>query len=105
MIPELVYDHYLKVPVCITPDFIIRFEQHLHATFAHCDVFRWNKEVRQRLKESWHSVSSNHGGPIYAMHDVGDAKHEKFLKLFGFQPLDRKADKELWIWDNYGRSF
>lgn len=101
--PEVVHDHYLKVPVCKTEHYVIRFEEHLKGTFVHCDVFQWNKTIKENLQKSWDSVTSSHGGPIYALHDSHDRKHEKFLKLFGFKRLKHLPDfKEIWIWSNNG---
>jgi hypothetical protein len=103
LIPEVVHEHYLKVSVCITNDYVIRFEQHLQGTFVHCDVFNWNKSIKEKLQESWCSVANTHGGPIHALHDLHDQKHQKFLKLFGFKRLKHLPNfKEIWIWSKNG---
>lgn len=101
---EEIYDnHYLKVPVCKTKDYVIKFEEHIQGTFVHCDVFTWNKTVKENLLKSWDTVTSSHGGPIYALHDSHDRKHEKFLNLFGFvKHLILPDTREIWIWSNHG---
>lgn len=101
--PEVVHEHYLKVPVCITDDYVIKFEQHISGTFVHCDVFQWNKTIKEKLQKSWDSVTANHGGPIYALHDFHDRKHQKFLQTFGFKRHKQLPGlKEIWIWSNNG---
>ena len=103
-IPEFAFEHYFKVPVYRSPDFVVLFEEHEHGTFIHCEAKNWNKTVRNKMLEVWGVLSTFHGGPIYALHDVHDRKHEKFLKLFGFvvlRPLPQ--DKGIWIWSKNGK--
>jgi hypothetical protein len=103
LIPEVVHEHYLKVPVCVTEDYVIKFEQHLQGTFVHCDVFNWNKSIKEKLQVSWDTVANTHGGPIHALHDLHDQKHQKFLVMFGFKRLKHLPDfKEIWIWSKNG---
>ena len=99
MIPEMVHQHYFKVPVCIREHFIIQLEQHVSGTFVHCHVTTYNATVKKELQACWNQVAHLHGGPIYALHDLPDHKHRKFLELFGFKrhkPLPNL--QELWIW-------
>ena len=103
-IPEFAYEHYFKVPVFQSKDFRVRFEEHQTGTFIHCDVYNWNKAVRNRILEVWDVLSTFHGGPIYALHDIHDRKHEKFLVMFGFDVLrPLPFDKEIWIWSKNGK--
>lgn len=105
MTPEVVHDHYLLVPVCITKDYIFRLEQHVKGTFGHCEVLNWNKRVRNEIIETWDKIANTHGGPIYALHDFHDRKQEKFLKMIGFRRLNVLPGlKEIWIWSNNGKS-
>lgn len=100
MIPEIVHGHYLKVPVCKTAEYVVYFEEQLNGTVIHCDVFKWNKEVRIKILKTWEVIKGLHGGPIYAIHDPQDLKHEKFLKLFGFTKLKTVFDlNEIWVWN------
>lgn len=105
MIPEVVHDHYLKVPVVQRDSYVIRLEEHAsQGTFIHCDVFRWTPEVARDLGDSFASLCCLHGGPIHALHDCRDRKHRKFLELYGFQFLEPIEDElELWIWRNNGK--
>lgn len=105
-IPETAYEHRFKVPVYRDNDILLRYEEHLSGTFIHCDIKHWSKAVKERLCSVWGVLSSFHGGPVYALHDSNDRKHEKFLKMFGFKPFERLSEtKELWIWSNNGQSF
>lgn len=103
LIPEVVHEHYLKVPVCRTEDYVIKFEEHIQGTFVHCDMFNWNKTVKSHFLEHWNTVAKAHGGPIYALHDFHDRKHQKFLGMCGFKRLKLLPDfKEIWIWSYNG---
>lgn len=97
-IPEFVYGHYFKVPVCVTDDYVFRFEETTEGTFAHCDVHTWNKTVQKRLIQSWNSIAANHGGPLFGLNEHRDVKKAKFLKLLGFRWLCFHEDHEIWIW-------
>lgn len=99
-IPEFIYGHYFKVPVCVTDDYIFRFEETTEGTFAHCDVHNWNKSIQKRLIQSWNSIATNHGGPLFGLNENRDEKKAKFLTLLGFRWLCFHADHdEIWIWE------
>ena len=99
-IPEVVYGHRLKVPVVRTKDYVIRFEEHeTQGTFIHCDLYNWSKDIAINLGVAFTLIRNLHGGPIHALHDSNDRKHEKFLRLYGFtKEKDLENSKELWIW-------
>lgn len=102
-IPEIVYEHYLKVPVVQKDQYTILLEQHLSGTFIHCVVTEWSKSAFASLKQDFESLCKLHGGPIHALHDASDRKHEKFLKMFGFTHcVSFAGSEELWIWRNNG---
>jgi hypothetical protein len=97
-------DHHLKVPVIRRPGYTVLLEEHVTAgTFIHCDVLKWTPEVFRDLRETFPLLCQLHGGPIHALHDVCDRKHEKFLRLFGFERLCPCWEgHEIWIWRNNG---
>jgi hypothetical protein len=102
-IPETAYEHHFKVPVYRDNEILLRYEEHIYGTFIHCDITSWSKTVRERLSTVWGVLSGFHGGPIYALHDIHDRKHEKFLNLFGFKRLQALPNsKEIWIWSKNG---
>lgn len=84
-----------KVPVVRSHEFNIYYEQINGLTFVHCDVFKWNKTVKEHLMIDIEIICELHKGPMYAYHIVGDRKHEKFLRMVGFKPLSKGYNKEL----------
>lgn len=102
-IPEIAYEHYFKVPVCKRPEYTISFEEHINGTFAHCDVFRWNRTVRNSLLKDWNEVAEKHGGPLFVFKEQTNEKLSKFIALFGFiKLLDIPKDQEIWVWSKNG---
>lgn len=102
----LVGEHYLKVPVIRRKDYEVLFEEHLQGTFIHCDVRSWTLATAKAMATDFKLLCELHGGPIHALHDCRDRKHEKFLKFYGFEPLRPHGDtQEIWIWRNNGQSF
>jgi hypothetical protein len=99
IVPEVVHEHFLKVPVVQREDFEILLEQHVSGTFVHCNVKNYNATVKREIMACWSALTQLHGGPIYALHDLPDHKHRKFLCLFGFKRHQVLPNlKELWIW-------
>lgn len=80
-----VADHQLIVPVVRRADYVLSLEQvNKDHTFIHCDVLRWSPVVKRQLLADWQVLKDLVGAPIFALHVVGDSKHHKFLRLFGF---------------------
>jgi len=94
--------HSLKVPVVRRWCYVISLE-HVQPdlTLIHCDIkTKWSKQVQIELKDGWYFLKLCHQGPIHAMHDPSDKKHEKFLKKFGFKFKATLEDQmEIWIWE------
>ena len=93
--------HLLKVPVARRWCYTIYLEEVAGTgTFVHCEIHtKWSKLVKEMLRSGWHLVTTAHGGPIHAQHDPADKKHEKFLKMFGFEPLRTiEGGTEIWVW-------
>lgn len=90
--------HSVKVPVVRRWCFTISLEHvQPNYTMIHCDIHtRWSKQVKRELRDGWYLLRMCHRGPIYALHDPADEKHEKFLKMFGFKP----HSDQLWVWEN-----
>lgn len=88
-------DHQFKVPVVRRLSHTLYLEQatRLH-TFIHCDVHtRWTQSVKAALSRDFATLRTLHGGPLYALHQPGDAKHSKFLSMFGFKFAAAFKDK------------
>lgn len=79
----------MQVKVVDSADYTIKYEQHNGLTFIHCDIkVKWTKKVKQELQEDFNVLRTLHSAPIYAIHEIGDKKHLKFLTLFGFKHLE-----------------
>lgn len=76
--------YQVRVPVIIKPDYVVSFERFAGTTWIHCIVGQWSKTVRQNLSDDFEALVKIHNEPIYAIHEIGDEKHEKFLALFRF---------------------
>ena len=76
----------MKVPVAQTKDFTLYLEQLDDCVVIHCDVWaKWSKLVKKHLTDCFQKLTTKSTEPIYALHAVGDEKHKKLLKMFGFE--------------------
>jgi hypothetical protein len=48
---------------------------------------KWNKSVKRELKIDFDNLFKNYKKDIYAIHELGDKKHEKFVGFFNFEYL------------------
>ena len=79
--------HQLVVPVVRKPDYQIGFEQFDDLTLVHVTFSRWNREVYRNVSEDFNQLYELHGGPLFAI-SIDDPRQPKFLKMFGFRPVD-----------------
>jgi len=75
----------MKVPVAVCDDYTLFFENYKGLCFIHCDCVRWTNSVRKRMLDDLISLQKQ---DLYAIHEVCDIKHAKFLDLFGFKFLE-----------------
>lgn len=80
-----------KVPVVNTQDYRIFFQLlHLNGiqlVFVHCDVINWSNQVSKRLRLDFNALCDLYGGDLFALNELTDTKHQKFLTFYGFEPL------------------
>jgi hypothetical protein len=73
----------------------------------HARCARWSPQIFKETLKQWELLRSVVPQPIFASPQVHDAKWEKFVTLFGFQPLIAAApcnDGETRpIWIHYGK--
>lgn len=93
-----------RVPVIIKPEYTVSFERYLGLTFIHCSVVKWSPAVRKRLMDDFLSLVYLHDDPIYAVHEIGDEKHLKFLRLFGFKFVKQVKSTDLKLREIFVRS-
>ena len=72
----------MKVPVAVCDDYTLFFEDDEGFCFIHCDCVRWTNTVRKQMLIDLTGVQKQ---DLYAVHEIGDKKHEKFLALFDFK--------------------
>ena len=77
----------MKIEVIKTKNYIVYFEDDYGFTFIHCDCIKWNKSVKRELKIDFDNLFNAYKKDIYAIHEIGDSKHEKFVRFFGFEYL------------------
>lgn len=75
----------MKTPVAVNDDYTLYFEDYNGFVFIHCDCHRWTKTVKRKMFDDLIAIQKE---DLYAIHEIGDSKHEKFLKLFGFEYLE-----------------
>lgn len=93
-----------KIPVIKNEEFILYLEQMDDCVVIHCDVLvKWTKGVKQRLSTSFGHLTDDRREPFYALHLPGDKKHNKFLKMFGFELYGHARgtdgnDYDIYVW-------
>ena len=74
----------MKVPVAVCDDYTLFFEEDEGFCFIHCNCVRWTNSVRKRMLIDLTDIQKR---DLYAIHEVRDKKHAKFLDLFEFKFL------------------
>jgi hypothetical protein len=74
----------VKIPVVQQPEFTIYFEQYGGETFTHADVYKWDKETRNRFIDAHAILHALHTKPFYCL--VDNKKLSKFVYLLGYKP-------------------
>lgn len=95
----------MKIPVVIRKEYVWYLERYNGNTYAHCDVFRYNKTIKSSLLKDWETLCLLHSEPIYAMHTVGDKKQLKFFKMCGFVYQYKKIGSDLKEYAFYIKEF
>lgn len=98
----------MKHPVLVTKDFILYFEyvetEGIVVIFAHCDVFNWNKEVKERIVKKFKAIFKQQETHICIAVDKENIKLKKFARLFGFNdfkeniPIGDGTMKDIMLW-------
>ena len=97
----------MKTPVIQSDNYIVYFEAYEQHNFIHCDCFGWSKQIKKQLIEDFNLLTSVYRKDIYAIHELGDNKHLKFIQIFNFTyvkdivGLDN-ITRQLFVRDYYG---
>lgn len=74
----------MKTPVIWSDKYIVYLEEHAGASFIHCDCFDWSKGIKTSLINDLEKLLQIHRKPVFAIHEIDDKKHLKFLSITGF---------------------
>lgn len=74
----------MKTPFAFTPFYTLYLESYNNNSFIHCDCLKWNKSIKESLIDDVEKFVTIHRKPIFAIHEIADLKHLKFLKILGF---------------------
>ena len=74
----------MKTPVIVSANYIVYLEEHAGISFIHCDCFGWTKAIKKALTEDFEKLLQIHRKPIFAVHELDDHKHLKFIEMMGF---------------------
>lgn len=77
----------MKIEMIKSEDYKVYFEYDHGFTFIHCECLKWNKKVKKNLQNDFDALCKNHNQDIYAIHEIDDKKHKKFVSFFGFKYL------------------
>jgi hypothetical protein len=77
----------MKTPVIRKKDYTLYFQLYEGYTFVHMDCYRWSKTVKENFIKDVDTLCTLHPQPVYALHDIGDIKHLKFIEMFKFKYL------------------
>ena len=80
----------MKTPVIETNDFTAYYDQYEDHTFLHCDVYRYNKSVKTDLQQGLKLLLAIRKSPLFAIHELHDSKHLKFITMLGFKYLETR---------------
>ena len=74
----------MKVPFAFTPFYTLYLESYNNNSFIHCDCLKWSKSIKESLRQDIDMFMKIHRKPVYAIHEIADSKHLKFLHILGF---------------------
>jgi hypothetical protein len=82
-----VFGVVMRVPVIEGDGFVVSLEIHRGNTFIHCDVSdkKYNRKMRSDLIAASDLLLGQRRSPLFALHELGDTKHTKFLTLMKFK--------------------
>jgi hypothetical protein len=97
----------MKHPVLVKKDYTVYFEYVDDFIAVHCDVHRWNKEVKQNLARDSFYLFAIQEKLIFAFINKSNIKLIKFSKLNGFNLYQNEevstddGNKIMFIWGKY----
>jgi hypothetical protein len=74
----------IKHPVIERDDYTLFFEYDKGFCFIHCNCIKWTKTIKKQMLSDLLMLQKE---DIFAIHEIDDKKHAKFLALFDFKFL------------------
>ena len=85
----------IKVPVASNENGVAYLQVESNAVYFHCDIYKWNKSTYKEFKEIFRIILARYrvhtDKPLLAPVTPNDAKHKKFVGMFGFEPTGRQG--------------
>lgn len=75
----------MKTPVINNTNYIVYFEHYRDINVIHCDCYKWSRSIKEQLSKDFDLLMSVYREPVYAIHEIEDTKHLKFLLMMGFE--------------------
>ena len=94
----------MRTVVMERTEYTVSFEASGDHTIIHCDVHKYNREIKKQLQADLTLLLSLRQSPLIAVH-MGSKKHFKFLKMMGFELLTHTEcsdhiKRDIYIIDN-----
>ena len=83
----------MRARVIERSNYTVWFDQYEDQTFLHCNVYRYNKTVKKELQNYLQFLLRIRQSPLYAIHQIGDKKHKKFLQMLEFELFETRVTK------------
>lgn len=94
----------VKTPVVQRSSYVMYLEFFAGMHWFHTDVFKWNKEVKQKFLEDLNLLQYLVGTPLVALVEEDNTKLAKFGKATGWELFDKLIDSNNKQHDIYKRS-
>lgn len=91
-----------RVPVINRKTHKVWLERFADKLWVHCDVFKWNREVKKQMDKDWAQLTEMLNCTLYVLHNPDENKPKaKYIKKYGFQYLKDtrgKSGKTYQVW-------
>lgn len=79
----------MRIPVIVRDAYTVEYECIVYegnpVIFVHCKIHKkWSKDIKRALTKDFHALTELTTMPLFALHDLDDPKHKRFIEMFGF---------------------
>lgn len=95
--------HINRVPVINRKTHSVWLERFAERLWVHCDVFKWNKEVKKQMDKDWAQLMDMLNCTLYVLHNPKENKPKvKYIKWYGFEYMKDTTGKsgetyQIWV--------